>query len=218
METASVHILRYDRATGGEPVLRSFVVPRQPRASVMEALQHIYDHLDPTLAFRCGCRYRRCGICAAMIDGRPRLPCTTALNPETTIGPLAGMPVLRDLVVDRTWLMRFVSRWRLHLAPDDHRVGEPLLQSAEHRRVGSCTECFGCLATCQSYRHADEARGGPFHFLKLAQLHLDPRDHVDRSAQARALGIERCRDCSGCYCLIGIPVRRLAIGALLDVL
>lgn len=214
METAIVRIVRQGHDLA--PTVQSYEVPRPPRATVMQALQYVYDHLDSSLAFRCGCRYRRCGLCAATVDGRPRLPCTTALPAEVAVGPLAGLPVLRDLVVDRSWVMRWLARDDVHIRVGDHRVGAPVFESAEHRRLMECTECLGCLASCDSYCHGDPAAGGPFHFVKLAQLHHDSRDHVDRPAQARALGIARCADCHHCHCLLGLPIRQLAIAPLLE--
>ena len=49
--------------------------------------------------------------------------------------------------------------------------------------------------------------GGPLTFVKLAQLHFDPRDSEDRRAQAKALGVGTCRSCqTRCACPIGVRI------------
>ena len=76
---------------------RTYDVPLKPRATVLEALQYIYEELDPSLAFRYGCRYKRCGLCGVMVDGKPRLACKVYLEIVSELAPLANLPILRDL-------------------------------------------------------------------------------------------------------------------------
>ena len=53
-----------------------------------------------------------------------------------------------------------------------------------------------------------------YHFVKLAQLYWDPRDRVDRRAQAAQLRIARCAGCRKCACPLGIPICRTAVAPL----
>ncbi len=48
--------------------------------SVLDALNHIKNEVDPTLSFRSSCRMAICGSCGMMIDGEPRLACSTFLR------------------------------------------------------------------------------------------------------------------------------------------
>jgi len=59
-----ISIRRYDPERGGEPVWVDYTVPAAERTTVLEALMHIYESTDPTLAFRFGCRFDKCGLCA----------------------------------------------------------------------------------------------------------------------------------------------------------
>ncbi|MBI3108607.1 MAG: 4Fe-4S dicluster domain-containing protein, partial [Candidatus Rokubacteria bacterium] len=88
---------------------------------------------------------------------------------------------------------------------------------AEHARLSACTECLSCLAACPSFEAGRDEIGGPYHFVKLAQLHWDPRDGADRRAQAAELGIARCAACRKCACPLGIPIYRAAVTPLAGV-
>jgi succinate dehydrogenase/fumarate reductase-like Fe-S protein len=91
--------------------------------------------------------------------------------------------------------------------------------------LAKCTECPACLATCPSFdvgnlgNPDDPERpgfGGPLTFVKLAQLHLDPRDSEDRRAQAKTLGVGTCLSCqTRCSCPIGVRIYSSAIEPML---
>ena len=57
-----------------------FDVPYDDRTSVLDALQWVKDHADPTLTFRWSCRMGICGSCGMNVDGEPRLSCATFLT------------------------------------------------------------------------------------------------------------------------------------------
>ncbi|MDW7651758.1 MAG: 2Fe-2S iron-sulfur cluster-binding protein [Bacillota bacterium] len=192
---------------------REYQVPSPPGATVLQALQYIYEELDPTLAFRYGCRFDRCGLCGVMADGKPRLACKTKLATTAQVAPLAGLPLLRGLAVDRVAYMEPLSN--LNLYPQG-RDTEPLGQLHEdplHKNLMHCLECLCCVASCPEYKDHEASFGGPFPFVKLAQLHLDPRDETDRRAQAKSMGLDKCSECVKCTCPNGIHLHK-AISAL----
>ena len=85
-----------------------------------------------------------------------------------------------------------------------------------YAELADCTECLACMAGCPSFDLDDGSFGGPLAFVKLAQLHFDPRDGEDRRAQAKALGLATCPSCeSRCTCPVGVPIYRAAIEPLL---
>lgn len=211
----TISVERSDRAGGSEPVLEAYEVPMDDGATVMSALLHIYEASESNLAFRCGCRNRDCGLCAVDINGKPRLACITPLKKGMVIRPLRGLPVARDLMIDRRWIMPFLERFDLFVR--DGGLGEwpPRLSvPVAYTRLAACVECLSCLAACPSFESGSEGIGGPYHFVKLAQLHWDPRDSADRQAQAAQLGIARCADCRKCACPLGIPIYRAAVAPL----
>jgi succinate dehydrogenase/fumarate reductase-like Fe-S protein len=71
--------------------------------TILEALQEVYHHLDPTLAFRSyRCRRRLCRSCEVNLDGKTVRGCATLLHPGKTYRLEAARQesVIRDLVFD----------------------------------------------------------------------------------------------------------------------
>jgi succinate dehydrogenase/fumarate reductase iron-sulfur protein len=142
--------------------------------------------------------------------------CFTDVKDGMKIAPLARMPVVRDLVIDRTAFFETLRELQLYI-PEQKDILEPqtLIEPDEHVKLVGCLECLACNATCPCFDFARNAFPGPYMFVKLAQLHFDPRNTLDRRRQARDLGIETCADCGKCYCIHGINIKRDAIGTLL---
>jgi succinate dehydrogenase/fumarate reductase iron-sulfur protein len=214
MQDGDFIVKRHD-PTLGECVAHSYSVPLDAGCTVLSALLYIREHIDPTLAFRYGCRCTKCGECAVDVDGRPRLACLTRAKGDMTISPLDNLPLVRDLVVDRSPIDKKLSEHRLYVIPNVERPLASLSVPEEYKNLIGCLECYGCLSSCPDFDWRDEAFGGPYVFVRLAQLHLDPRDNCDRPAQAVSLGVQRCKDCAQCVCVKGIPIRRTAIATLL---
>jgi fumarate reductase (CoM/CoB) subunit B len=213
----TISIRRYNPQTNGEPEWVDYTLPANARTSVMEALMHIYENEDPTLAFRFGCRFNKCGLCAVEVNGRPRMACFTEAKDGMKIAPLARMPVVRDLVIDRVAFFDALRELQLYI-PEQEELSQPqTIQEPEtHKKLLHCVECLACNSTCPNYDFAKNPFAGPYVFVKLAQLHLDPRNTFDRRQQAKDLGVAACAECGKCYCIHGINIRRDAIGVLTD--
>jgi len=215
-----------------ESAKSTFIVPVEDGATILQALQYIYECLDPTLAFEYSCRYGRCGLCGMIVNERPVLACTAFIRAEEiNIKPLANLPLVRDLVVDRSPLDAFLKEHGIYYPANRGEVAasfgkvsasphfDPVRIPGGLVKLSSCLECLCCHSACSNLDPSGvnlEGFAGPYIFLKLAQLHLDPRDNVDRKAQARSLGIEKCAECRRCYCPQGIPIYREAIKPLLS--
>src|SRR3989304_6098907 len=191
MAKVTIEIWRYDPTQEKEPRPQRFEVPTEKGATVQQALRYISEELDATLAFRCGCRYRYCGLCSLLVDGKPGLACLTPLKDGQVLKPLPHLPVLRDLVVDRAWVFDNMRNLQLFIPEMQYEeLPERIFEPEEHKQLMQCTECLACLATCPYYDYRDASFGGTYTFVKLAQLHFRPRDQADRVAQAQQLGIE----------------------------
>ncbi|MBS4023543.1 MAG: 4Fe-4S dicluster domain-containing protein [Dethiobacter sp.] len=203
MTHKKLRILRFDPSAANcrEEV---FTVAMQPGDTVLQALIDIYDRQDSTLAFRYSCRYNRCGLCGVSVDGRPRLACKTKLDRVDEVAPLAGLPLLRDLAVDRGSYFKKLSGLSLYpVGALDNMLGT-LREDPLHRNLMSCLECLCCVSSCPEHDFKDSSFAGPYLYIKLAQLHLDTRDTADRRAQAVEWGIKRCAGCMLCSCPNGI--------------
>ncbi|HVC57488.1 MAG TPA: 2Fe-2S iron-sulfur cluster-binding protein [Stellaceae bacterium] len=94
--------LRIRRGSGDTPPrYEEFTVPFDDGATVLDALIWIRTNCDPSLAIRYSCISANvCKECTMAIDGVVAYACTTRLRAAavTTLEPLPGKPVLRDLV------------------------------------------------------------------------------------------------------------------------
>jgi len=216
MDTVKIKVQRFDPAMDRKPFLQEFDVPWEEDGTVLQALMYISEELDPSLSFRYDCRYYRCGLCGVEVNGRPRLACRAKLKDGLVLRPLRHLPLVRDLVVDRSLFYGTLERLSLYVDAEAEETLRVIKEPPEHVQVERCVECFCCLATCPTYDSQDEAVGGPFHFVKLAQMHFHPLDEHDRVAQAAALGVDRCAACRKCHCAIGIPIFKVAIAPLMN--
>ena len=211
-----ISIRRYDPEMDADPKWVDYTVPSGERTSVLEALEYVYENIDPTLAFRFGCRFESCGLCAVEVNGRPRMACFTRLKSGMKIAPLVGMPVLRDLVIDRARFFEGLRELEIFI-PEQGDAAEPRVLDTPklHARLAACLECLACNSTCQSYDFDENPLAGPYVLVKLMQLHLDPRNTIDRPRQVQELGLGGCADCRGCHCIHGINIRRDVLGGLI---
>jgi len=73
---------------------------------VLDALIHIKNTVDASLAFRRSCREGVCGSCAMNIGGRNTLACTHGWSEvpgkDCQVSPLPHQPVVKDLIPDLT--------------------------------------------------------------------------------------------------------------------
>ena len=102
-----VTVRRFDEAGAR---LQSFKVPYRKHMRVLDALNWIAENEATDLAFRWICGSKMCGSCALRMNGREVLACWEAVEPVMTIEPLRNLPVIRDLVVDRTPFEEKVAR------------------------------------------------------------------------------------------------------------
>ena len=83
-------------------------------AMVLDVLLAL-QRTDASIGFRYSCRVAMCGTCAIRVDGRPVLACRTPVTAATEalqLEPLAGLPVVRDLIVDTDPLLEGVAERR----------------------------------------------------------------------------------------------------------
>jgi succinate dehydrogenase / fumarate reductase iron-sulfur subunit len=183
--TVLLKVLRYQP---GDPAPRydEFRVHAGPRATVLDALLAVRRRQDPTLTLRHSCLHASCGTCGMRVNGKEVLACVTRLDglgDRVVVEPLAGAPIVGDLVVD-------VSGFYDRLEP----AGRPLVRSAgasgtggpaagrgaaspelqEFERFEDCLECGLCLSACPVV--ATDARYlGPAALAATDRLLTEPR-------------------------------------------
>ena len=208
----TVEVKRFDPGRG-DCFFSVFELERQGLVTVLDLLFRIKDRYDPTLSFEFGCRFKKCGLCGVEINGKPALPCASRIpegEDRLEISPLRNLNLVKDLVVDRGSSLSVLRK--LSAFPSD---GEPLdLGRAPELflQLLECRECMICVSQCPM---AAPERPIPFLFVRLALLKLHPGDRMDRSYQARELGVHQCVGCTMCHCPFGVPIR-MAIEVLVD--
>lgn len=201
-------VLKYNPAVDAEPAYATYEVPFDAdettgKMTAMQVLQHIYDEIEP-IGYDYACVSGLCGRCSMMIDGKACLACWTTLDPgEHTFEPLAGLPVVRDLKVDkRAVYERYVGT---NLA---NQTVSPIkeIKDIEYdlywntlERMNMCRECMCCYASCSTLQAGHwESYAGPGALMQIGMRHLDPHDEADRVAQAVFAGAFECIQCGKC--------------------
>ncbi len=211
--TIRVRIRRSGGGTG------EFVVRASDPVTVLDVLRQIQTRHDPSLAFRYSCRVAMCGTCGVRVDGRSRLACRTVLErgvDEVEIAPLAGLPVVRDLIVDTRPFWAEWARVTPWFVPGDESAPERIpVGSREEELVESalgCISCGACYSTCEIAGHGSDYLG-PAALNRALALIADPRDGA---AEKRLEvvggrgGVDRCHYIGGCTsaCPVGLDPAR----------
>ena len=153
---------------------------------VLDALIHIKNTMDSTLAFRRSCREGVCGSCAMNIGGRNTLACThgweEAPGEAVVIAPLPNQPVVKDLIPDLTLFYAqyaSIEPWLHTKTPEPQ--GE-WRQSPEDRAkldgLYECILCACCSTSCPSYWWNEERFLGPATLLHAYRWIIDSRDEA----------------------------------------
>ena len=115
-----ITVKRYDPSKDNAPYETTYEVPHDDEyMTLLQALVYIHENEEP-LAFDFSCRGRMCGRCAMMLDGEPVLACVEPLpDGSHTVEPLAGLPVVKDLVVDKSQVQEKIAETykRVRVAP-----------------------------------------------------------------------------------------------------
>ena len=182
-----------------------FEVPRQESQTVLDVVTYIQRHLEPALAYRFACRVGMCGSCAMTVNGVARWTCRThvarvARDDRLRIGPLANLPVIRDLVTD---MREFFDKWaraRGRFQGDKRRTDEFARvppQSRERRLVDAGIECIGCGVCYSACDVVTWNRDylGPAALNRAWTLLNDVRDVTRNERLAAVAGDAGCHAC-----------------------
>ena len=189
-------ITRFDPARDDSLREQHYEITERPDWSVLDGLNHIKDEIDPTLTFRWSCRMEICGSCGMMIDGEPRLACSTFLRDHgdtVRIGPLAHFPVVRDLVVEFDRFLEQLGRVKPWIIQAKERAVEagPSRQSPAERaafdQFSHCINCMLCYAACPVVAREPQFLG-PAALAIGRRYDLDSRD--DGSRERRHVFLE----------------------------
>jgi fumarate reductase iron-sulfur subunit len=201
MDTLAVSLWR----GSAEGRYETYNVPRRASQTVLDVVTWVQRHADPTLSYRFACRVGVCGSCAMTVNGRPRWTCRTHVSKVTAggrveIGPLANLPVIKDLVCDMEAFFAKLQRARGAFAPSASRA-EPMARiapaSAQRRAADAgieCITCAVCYAACDTVRW-DAEYLGPAALNRAWTLVNDARDAKQRERLAAVAAKGGCHSC-----------------------
>ena len=191
---------------GAEGSFQRYDVPRRASQTVLDVVTHVQRRLDPSLAYRFACRVGMCGSCAMTVNGRPRWTCRTHTskvidNGKLEIGPLANLPVIKDLACD---MRQFFEKWQAAkgaFTPSKTRA-DPIekIQPTTAPRIAAdaaieCINCAVCFAACDTVRWNEEYLG-PAALNRAWTLVNDVRDAGSRE---RLTAIAANGGCHACH-------------------
>jgi len=184
-------IYRYDPDTGENPRMDEFTIDLDNCGPmVLDAIIHIKNDVDSSLAFRRSCREGICGSCSMNIDGRNTLACLKPISEvsgDVKITPLPHMPVVKDLVPDLSHVYaqyQAIEPWLKTdtQAPSRERLQSPedanLLNGDDGRGPSACILCFCCSTSCPSYWWNADKFLGPAILLNAWRWIADTRDEA----------------------------------------
>ena len=147
---------------------------------VLDALIHIKNYEDKTLAFRRSCREGICGSCAMNINGKNGLACLTPINETNTIYPLPHMPIIKDLVPDMKNFYKQYKEIEPWLQSNSNLNNAENLQSKQDRKkldgLYECILCACCSTSCPSYWWNSDKYLGPAVLMQVYRWVEDSRD------------------------------------------
>lgn len=210
MSKVTIKIERYNPEIDRVPSIATYVLEVGADATILDCLETIKSDFDGTLTYRRSCRHAICGSCAMNINGQNMLVCNQPIikhlnrRGEIIIRPLPSLPVIKDLVVDRTRFWDQYLRVKPWLVP----VGSP--PEKEYRMspeevaalldAEKCIMCGACFSACPIVG-LNPNYVGPHALQKEFMRIMDPRDGATSARMSEMEqhdGIYGCRTVGSC--------------------
>ncbi len=188
--------IKRQQSPESEPYFQTFAWNCDESTTVATILREMNEAGDPEneIAWECSCLQKKCGACAMVINGSPRLACDTKIgelkSKSVVLEPLKKFPVVRDLIVDRrilrenlialhNWLEReaVVNQKNTDLAYDASR----------------CLQCGCCLEVCPNFT-VDDSFFGAAAFVPASRI----LSELPKSKKYEILGEYKKYIYSGC--------------------
>ena len=221
-----LRVQKFDPQIDASPYFVEGEVEWHEGITALDAIYLFHTNVEP-VSFDYSCGSRICGQCAAMVDGEPQLMCISLLSDEDhMIEPLAGFPIIRDLVVDKTPLEESISKTAQRVMTDAITIDTVAPSSfdaqayEDHEKnymlyIERCSRCGLCMAGCPALASSKENYVGPAVMLQVAFRQMDWYDQGSRIPQAVSGGLYRCVQCGLCDDVCPMNIPHLAIWQML---
>ncbi|MBS1251981.1 MAG: Succinate dehydrogenase iron-sulfur subunit [Anaerolineales bacterium] len=206
----TVRVQRFNPDVDEKPYFDEFQVELTPAKTILDALHEIKTAQDGSVTYRRSCRHAICGSCAMYVNGKNILVCNTPLRDKideegtVTIRPLPYLPIIKDLVVDRSSFWEQYERVKPWLIPSADVPEKEFRMSSEEvaalNKAETCIMCGACYSACQVIA-MNKRYVGPHALLKAFLRVLDPRDMAPSERLADVGdqdGVFRCHTIFNC--------------------
>jgi fumarate reductase (CoM/CoB) subunit B len=194
-----VYVSRFNKEKDDAPHLECYEIEKTRQMTVLDALKDINNKYNEDISFRSSCRAGQCGSCGIKFKGNGALACKKEIRDGAIIEPL-DLPVIKDLIVDKSEIENKVKDLHLCLNSDENELNTALKSSTlkDTKNVRSCIECYSCLSTCPVVKHFKKEFSGPYFMRYLSKFEFDPRNEENRLNDVLKEGLYNCTSCGKC--------------------
>ncbi|WHY78121.1 succinate dehydrogenase iron-sulfur subunit [Neobacillus sp. WH10] len=208
------------------PYTEEFMVPYRSNMNIISALMEIQknpvnakgEKTTPVI-WESVCLEEVCGACSMVINGKPRQACSSLidqLDQPIRIAPLATFPVMRDLLIDRSWMFNALKKVKAWIPIDgSHDLGPGPRMPEKTRQwayeLSKCMTCGCCLEACPNVNDKSNFIGpAPLSQVRLFNAH--PTGAMHKEERLLAImgegGLTSCGNSQNCVevCPKGIPL------------
>lgn len=123
------------------------------------------------ISWECSCLQKKCGACAMLINGRPKLACDTFVRDylkkgKISLAPLSKFPIIKDLIVDRSILYNNLKDLKAYLDTELILKDRDTDTAYEASR---CLMCGCCLEVCPNFSVSGDFYGAAS-FVPVSRL------------------------------------------------
>jgi len=221
------NVLCYNPEVDEKSYFKSYDVVLEKGITVLRALNHIKDTIDPSLSHRFFCQAGICGSCSLRINGVSKLACTTQVWEELeitktqdtiTVEPLNNFEVIKDLVVDIDPMVEKLKKYKSWVVPatPDSELGKKEIdvKPEEFEPINLATDCIlcaSCYSECTITEGSEQQFISPLVMLRAYRMNKDTRDTIGEERMKVLTEDHGIWDCTHCYrcvesCVKNIPI------------
>jgi succinate dehydrogenase / fumarate reductase, iron-sulfur subunit len=226
--TGSTFIVKIKRQQRPDESVRweEYELRYRPHLNIIQCLRDIAEKPytregkeSTPVSYDANCLEEVCGACAMLINGEPRQACSALvdnLEKPIRLEPLTKFPLVRDLVVDRSFMFESLKRTKCWIPIDGtYALGEGPRMAPSTQEVGyplsRCITCGNCLEICPKVNEHSQFVGAAI-VSQVRLFNMHPTGAMHAAGRLEALmgpgGIEDCDNAQNCVkvCPKGIPL------------
>ncbi len=157
--TIKLEVMRYRPGVDEKPWPQVFDIEWTQDMSILDALALVKDDFEPELAYRWSCRMEVCGSCGMVVNGEPKLACSTFVREyaavgKITVGALDQFPIEKDLIVDADPFIAKLESVKPYIinknprALADKEYRQTPAELAKFKQYTMCINCMLCYQAC----------------------------------------------------------------------